>query len=43
MSRRVTTKEDVVAVIALFKADHDTSFISEQTGVAMLVIQNLIK
>ena len=43
MSRRVTTKEDVVAVIALFKADHDTSFISEQTGVAMRFIQNLIK
>ena len=43
MSRRVTTKEDVAAVIALYKADHDTKFISEQTGVGVRVVQNLIK
>ena len=43
MSRKVTTKEDVVAVIALYKAEHDTGFISSQTGVSVRVVQKLIK
>ncbi|KAG7171129.1 putative Transposase-containing protein 15 [Homarus americanus] len=43
MSRRVTTRDDIAAVIALYKANHVLREISAQTGVALRVVQNLVK
>ncbi|KAG7167265.1 putative Transposase-containing protein 20 [Homarus americanus] len=43
MSRRVTTRDDIAAVIALYKANHVLKEISAQTGVALRVVQNLVK
>ncbi|KAG7175977.1 Transposable element Tc1 transposase-like 15 [Homarus americanus] len=43
MSRRVTTRDDIAAVIALYKANHVLREISAQTGVALRVVQTLVK
>ncbi|KAG7158712.1 hypothetical protein Hamer_G011380 [Homarus americanus] len=43
MSRMVTTRDDIAAVIALYKANHVLREISAQTGVALRVVQNLVK
>ncbi|KAG7172092.1 putative winged helix-turn-helix domain containing protein 6 [Homarus americanus] len=43
MSRRVTTREDIAAVIALYKANHVPRQISARTGVGLRVVQNLVK
>ncbi|KAG7163142.1 Ubiquinone biosynthesis protein COQ9-like [Homarus americanus] len=43
MSRRVTARDDIAAVIALYKANHVLREISAQTGVALRVVQNLVK
>ncbi|KAG7169820.1 Helicase POLQ-like 2, partial [Homarus americanus] len=43
MSRRVTTRDDIVAVIALYKVNHVLREISAQTGVALRVVQNVVK
>ncbi|KAG7174513.1 putative Transposase-containing protein 18, partial [Homarus americanus] len=43
MSRRVTTIDDIAAVIALYKANRVLREISAQTGVALRVVQNLVK
>ncbi|KAG7169811.1 putative Transposase-containing protein 22, partial [Homarus americanus] len=43
MSRRVTTRDDIAVVIALYKANHVLREISAQTGVALRVVQNLVK
>ncbi|KAG7168247.1 hypothetical protein Hamer_G030374 [Homarus americanus] len=43
MSRRVTTRDDIAAVIALYKANHVPREISAQTGVALRAVQNLVK
>ncbi|KAG7172016.1 putative Transposase-containing protein 2, partial [Homarus americanus] len=43
MSRRVTTRDDIAAVIALYKANHVLREVSAQTGVALRVVQNLVK
>ncbi|KAG7155051.1 Transposable element Tcb1 transposase-like 7 [Homarus americanus] len=43
MSRRVITRDDIAAVIALYKANHVLREISAQTGVALQVVQNLVK
>ncbi|KAG7171586.1 putative Transposase-containing protein 17, partial [Homarus americanus] len=42
MSRRVT-RDDIAAVIALYKANHVLREISAQTGVALRVVQNFVK
>ncbi|KAG7157859.1 putative Transposase-containing protein 21, partial [Homarus americanus] len=41
--KRVTTRDDIAAVIALYKANHVLREISAQTGVALRVVQNLVK
>ncbi|KAG7153450.1 hypothetical protein Hamer_G019506 [Homarus americanus] len=43
MSRRVTTRDDIAAVIALYKANHELRDISAQTGVGLCVVQKLVK
>ncbi|KAG7172410.1 hypothetical protein Hamer_G026263 [Homarus americanus] len=43
MSRRVTTRVDIAAVIALYKVNHVLREISAQTGVALRAVQNLVK
>ncbi|XP_042228798.1 uncharacterized protein LOC121870891 [Homarus americanus] len=43
MSRRVITRDDIAAVIALYKAIHVLREISAQTGVALRVVKNLAK
>ncbi|KAG7177856.1 Transposable element Tc1 transposase-like 1, partial [Homarus americanus] len=43
VSWRVTTRDDIAAVIALYKANHVLREILAQTGVALRVVQNLVK
>ncbi|KAG7165116.1 hypothetical protein Hamer_G004900 [Homarus americanus] len=43
MSRRVTARDDIAAVIALYKANHELRGISAQTGVGLRVVQKLVK
>ncbi|KAG7156381.1 hypothetical protein Hamer_G006125 [Homarus americanus] len=43
MSRRVTTRVDIAAVIALYKANHELRNISAQIGVGLHVVQKLVK
>ncbi|KAG7168416.1 hypothetical protein Hamer_G002458 [Homarus americanus] len=43
MSRRITTRDDIAAVIALYKANHELRDISAQTGVGLRVVQKLVK
>ncbi|KAG7165639.1 putative Transposable element Tcb1 transposase-like 10, partial [Homarus americanus] len=43
MSRRVTTRVDITAVIALYKANHELRDISAQTGVRLRVVHKLVK
>ncbi|KAG7156047.1 hypothetical protein Hamer_G022585, partial [Homarus americanus] len=43
MSRRVNTRDDIAAVIALYKANHELRDISTQTGVRFRFVQKLVK
>ncbi|KAG7164833.1 hypothetical protein Hamer_G017223 [Homarus americanus] len=43
MSRRLTTRVDIAAVIALYKANHELRDISAQIGVGLHIEQKLVK
>ncbi|KAG7156846.1 hypothetical protein Hamer_G031379 [Homarus americanus] len=43
MSGRVPARDDIAAVIALYKAKHELIDISAQTGVGLHVVQKLVK
>lgn len=43
MSRRVTSRDDVVAVISLYKRGHELKHIAAQTGVNLRCVQKLVK
>ncbi|KAG7156164.1 hypothetical protein Hamer_G024084 [Homarus americanus] len=43
MSRGLTTRDDIAAMIALYKANNELRDFSAQTGVGLRVVQKLVK